>query len=99
MIFAGKNEIEAKENARKASIDNKGKYITLNACFGIYMQISKRFNVHDPSDSLYGAYWLNGKEKACTDAQIIRDEQARQAYINIKSSYYLRAFITFNGWV
>jgi len=76
MIFAGKNETEAKENARKASIDNKGKYITLYACFGIYMQISKRFNVHDPSDSLFGAYWLNGKEKAFTDAQIIRDEQA-----------------------
>jgi len=76
MIFAGKNEIEAKEKARKASIDNKGKYITLYACFGIYMQISKRFNIHDPSDSLFGAYWLNGKEKAFTDAQIIRDEQA-----------------------
>jgi hypothetical protein len=32
--------------------------------------------VHDPSDSLFGVYWLNGKEKAFTDAQIIRDEQA-----------------------
>ena len=72
MIFAGKNEIEAKQNARKASIDNKGKYITLYACFGIYMQISKRFNIHDPSDSLFNVYWLN----AFTDAQIIRDEQA-----------------------
>ena len=76
MIFAGKNKVDAKENARKASIENKGKYITLYACFGIYMQISKRVNVFDPSDSLFGVYWLNGKEKKFTDAQVIRDQQS-----------------------
>ena len=76
MINAGKNEAEAKANALQASIDNKGQYVTLYSCFGIFMKISKSLHVFDPSDSLFGVYWLNGKEKPFTLAQQIKDEQS-----------------------
>tara|TARA_R110000764_G_scaffold34214_1_gene76425 strand:- start:266 stop:538 length:273 start_codon:yes stop_codon:yes gene_type:complete len=76
MIIAGKNETEAKANALQASIDNKGHYITLYSCFGIFMKVSKSLHVFDPSDSLFGVYWLNGKEKPFTMSQKIRDEQS-----------------------
>ena len=76
MIKAGSNEAEARANALQASIDNKGQYVTLYACFGIFMKLSKSLHVFDPSDSLFGVYWLNGKEKSFTMAQQIKDEQS-----------------------
>ena len=76
MISAGSNETEARATALQTSIDNIGKYVTLYSCFGIFIKTSKSLHVFDPSDSLFGVYWLNGKEKSFTTAQKIRDEQS-----------------------
>ena len=76
MKSAGKNEAEAKATALAASINNKGCYVTVYACFGLFMKVSKRLNTFDPSDSLFGVYWLNGKEKEFTTAQKTKDEQS-----------------------
>tara|TARA_B110000459_G_scaffold202895_1_gene257301 strand:- start:2554 stop:2799 length:246 start_codon:yes stop_codon:yes gene_type:complete len=76
MIKAGSNEIEARANALQASIDNPSQYVTLYACFGVFMKMSKSLHVFDPSDSLFGVYWLNGKEKSFTTSQKIKDEQS-----------------------
>jgi len=76
MKSAGKNEAEAKANALAASIQNKDCYVTVYACFGLFMKVSKRLNTFDPSDNLFGVYWLNGKEKKFTTAQKRKDEQS-----------------------
>ena len=76
MIKAGKTKEEAIEFAKQASIQNPGCYVTLYACFGIFANIHKSLNVFAPSDSLFGVYWLNGKEKPFTKKQRIADQQA-----------------------
>ena len=76
MIKAGKNKEEAMELAREASIENPNCYVTLYACFGIFANIHKRLNVFSPSDSLFGVYWLNGKEKPFTHHQKVAAEKA-----------------------
>ena len=76
MIPAGKNETEAKQFAKEFSLKNKGQYVTLFACFGLFLNHSKRLNVYAPSDSLFGDYWLNGVEKSFTTRQKIADEQS-----------------------
>ena len=76
LIAAGKTKDDAIEFAKKASIDNPGCYVTLYACFGIFVKIHKRLNVFAPSDSLFGIYWLNGKEKPFTAKQKIAAEKA-----------------------
>lgn len=76
MLKAGSNEAEARANALQASIANPSQYVTLYTCFGVFMKISKSLHVFDPSDSLFGVYWLNGKEKSFTKAQKIKDEQS-----------------------
>ena len=76
MIKAGENEHEAKSFALTTSIENPDMYVTLFACFGIFCDIKKRLDVFAPSDSLFGVYWLNGKEKAFTTKQRIADEKA-----------------------
>ena len=71
---------DAKKAARKLSINNPGKYVTLYACFGIFSQVSERLHVHSPSDSIHGTgYWLNGKEHSFTDKQHGADEKATPA--------------------
>ena len=76
MIKAGNNEQEAREFVLKASVENPDMYVILYSCFGIFCDIKKRLNVFAPSDSLFGVYWLNGKEKAFTTKQRIADEKA-----------------------
>ena len=76
MINAGNNEREAKQFAKEYSLKNPKVYVTLFSCFGIFLNTSKRLNVFAPSDSLFGVYWFNGKEKAFTTKQKIADEKA-----------------------
>jgi len=76
MLLAGSNEREAKRFARARSKENPGSYVTLYASFGIFCSIKKRMNVYEPSDSLFGVYWLNGKEKSFTKKQRIADQNA-----------------------
>lgn len=76
MIPAGKNETEAKQFAKEFSLKNKGHYVTLYSCFGLFLNHSKRLNVFAPSDSLFGVYWLNGIEKPFTTKQKIADEKS-----------------------
>lgn len=76
MIPAGKNETEAKQFAKEFSLENEGQYVTLFACFGLFLSHSKYLKVHAPSDSLFGVYWLNGIEKSFTTKQKIADEQS-----------------------
>tara|TARA_R110002073_G_scaffold324631_1_gene502752 strand:- start:249 stop:500 length:252 start_codon:yes stop_codon:yes gene_type:complete len=75
LIPAGANAEEARKNAMKASIANKDKYVTLYACFGVFMKISKTLHVNEPSDSFCDTYWFNGKEKSFTVKQKIADEK------------------------
>ena len=81
MIEAGSNEREAKQFALQQSLNNPDMYVTLFACFGIFCDIKKRLNVFAPSDSLFGVYWLNGKEKRFTTKQRIADEKATPTLI------------------
>ena len=76
MIEAGKTKEEAVKFAKEASIENPDCYVTLFSCFGIFVKIHKRLNVFGPSDSLFGIYWLNGKEKTFTAKQKIAAEKA-----------------------
>ena len=43
---------------------------------GAYVTTYKRLNVYAPSDSLWGVYWLNGKQKNFSDKQVIADQNA-----------------------
>jgi len=79
MLLAGDNEREAKRFALWASQKNPGSYVTLYAAFGIYCSIKKNMNVYEPTDSLFGVYWLNGKEKLFTKKQRIADQNATPA--------------------
>ena len=81
MISAGKSEAEAKQFAKEYSLKNPGVYVTLFACFGIFLSTSKQLNVYEPSDSLFDVYWLNGKEKSFTTKQKIADERATPTLI------------------
>ena len=76
MLPAGQSETEAKQFGKEFSLKNKGQYVTLFACFGLFLNHSKRLNVFAPSDSLFGVYWLNGIEKPFTTKQKIADEQS-----------------------
>ena len=75
MIPAGKSEKQAKQFAKDFSILNKGEYVTLFSCFGIFLNHSKNLNIFAPSDSLFGVYWLIVIEKPFTTKQKIADEQ------------------------
>ena len=81
MISAGKNESDAKQFAKEFSLNNKEQYVTLFACFGLFLSHSKYLKVHSPSDSLFGVYWLNGIEKPFTTKQKIADEQSTPTLI------------------
>jgi hypothetical protein len=72
---AGATPAEARKYAMKASIDNKDKYVTLYACFGVFIKVSKTLHVNEPSDSFCDTYWFNGKEKSFTVKQKIADEK------------------------
>ena len=41
-----------------------------------YVTTAKRLNVYAPTDSLWGIYWLNGKQKKFTAKQVIADQNA-----------------------
>ena len=43
---------------------------------GAYATMHKHLNVYAPSDSLWGVYWLNGKQKNFTSKQVIADQNA-----------------------
>jgi hypothetical protein len=73
---AGKTEAEAKAFAMQASVENPDMYVTLYGCFGIFCSIKKRMNVFEPSDSIFGVYWLNGKQKPFTKKQKVADSMA-----------------------
>jgi len=74
-----KSEDEAKTEAAQASKTNGGKYVTVTACFGLFICESERLHVFSPSDSAFGWYALNGKIKDFTDSQRIADQQATPA--------------------
>ena len=76
MIRAGQSDAEAKQFAKEFSLKNGGQYVTLFACFGLFLNHSKNLNVFAPSDSLFGVYWLNGIEKSFTTKQKRADEKA-----------------------
>ena len=70
------NEAQARTEAVALSIANKGMYVEVFACFGLFAALHKRLNVFAPSDSIFGWYALNGKVKAFTNAQKIADQNA-----------------------
>jgi len=51
-------------------------YVTARNAFGAYVHTSKSLNVFAPSDSMFGIYWLNGKQKNFTAKQVIADQNA-----------------------
>lgn len=67
---------DARRYAQTFSHAHHGVYVTLHACFGVLVTTSKRLNVHAPSDSCTTSYWLNGTEKAFTNAQQVADQNA-----------------------
>ena len=69
-----KNEAEAKKEAVKISLENPGSYVTVFACFGLCVTISKRLHVFAPSDSIFSWYVRNGKTKTFTEKQTIQDQ-------------------------
>ena len=71
-----KNEAEAKQEAVERSMENGGKYVTVCACFGLFMVESKRLNVFAPSDSVFNWYALNGIVKNFTERQVVADQLA-----------------------
>ena len=72
--YAGATLREARLNASKLSQEKPGKYVTIFSAFGLFLDVSDRLHRFAPSDSVGGAYWLNGKEKQFTNAQVIRDQ-------------------------
>ena len=70
------NEAQAKDEAVALSIANKGMYVEVFACFGLFAALHKRLNVFAPSDSIFGWYALNGQVKAFTNAQQIAMQNA-----------------------
>ena len=67
---------DARRYALNFSKKNPGNYITLYACFGLFVHSHKRLNVFAPSDSYGKSYWLNGKEKNFSEKQVIADQNA-----------------------
>ncbi|MFM1566062.1 MAG: hypothetical protein ACKJRP_03970 [SAR86 cluster bacterium] len=67
---------EAKQFAKRLSLDNPHKYVLLTACFGIYAVMYDRLNVFAPSDSCCDSYWRNGRQKQFTPAQKVADQNA-----------------------
>ena len=76
LVEAGTTVESAEKFAVRTSLENPGKYVTLFAVFGLFIHIEKRMNVFTPSSSFGDHYWLNGKAKKFTDAQIGADERA-----------------------
>jgi hypothetical protein len=68
---------DARAAALKASQKNPKIYVTVFACFGLYLSCKNRLNVFDPTDNYIKSYWLNGKEKPFSEKQIIADQQAQ----------------------
>lgn len=79
-IYVIHNELKvARAQALIASQANPKAYVTITACFGWSVVVSKRLNVFAPSDSTdvwgrTGTYWLNGVEKPFTAKQKITDQ-------------------------
>jgi len=67
---------EARRYALNFSRKNTTLYVTLHACFGLMVSTSKTLNVFAPSDSYTKTYWLNGKEKSFTNAQVSANDLA-----------------------
>tara|TARA_R110002110_G_scaffold166022_4_gene366499 strand:+ start:88 stop:336 length:249 start_codon:yes stop_codon:yes gene_type:complete len=66
----------ARRYAQTFSRENRGVYVTLQACFGLMVTTSPRLHVFAPSDSYTNSYWLNGTEKPFTNAQRVADQHA-----------------------
>ena len=62
--------------AIQLSKKHPGKYILVNATFGLFATIHNRLNVHAPGDGPFNWYALNGQKKNFTKKQIIADELA-----------------------
>ena len=67
---------DAKQEAKAYSAAHHGVYVTITACFGLFLSESKRLNVFAPSDSYIKCYWLNGVEKPFSEKQKIADQLA-----------------------
>ena len=76
IALKAKNEAQAKEEAIALSIANKGMYVEVFACFGLFAGLLPRLSVYTPSGSIFGWYALNGKIKPFTNAQKIADQNA-----------------------
>ncbi len=74
MNFAGNTLNEAAPKAARASRENPGKYVTLVDAFGLFIIIKARLHVNDPTSTRGGVYWLNGKAKVWTKAQLKTDQ-------------------------
>ena len=70
--FAAGNDLEL-------SKANPGKYVTLYACFGLFVRLDDHLHVHAPTDSVGGSYWLNGRAHPFTDSQHGADQRATPA--------------------
>jgi hypothetical protein len=67
---------DARAAALKTSQENPKMYVTIYACFGLFISCHKRLNVFAPTDSYIKSYWLNGTEKPFSQKQIIADQIA-----------------------
>lgn len=74
MIPAGNTLPEAKRIAQAYSKEHPESYVTLFACFGLYLSATKRLHVNAPADSIGDCYWKAGIEKPFTESQRIQDQ-------------------------
>lgn len=76
MKLKATNETEARTEAIEISNSNRGMYVTVSACFGLFASLSTRLNTFAPSDSCFAWYVRNGKVKTFTEDQRIADQNA-----------------------
>lgn len=76
MIAVSSDVTTANKQALAYSKANPSQYVTLQACFGLFLSTSKRLNVFAPSDSVGGTYWKAGKVRTFTNKQRIADQRA-----------------------
>lgn len=69
----------ARAHALETSKQFPAEYVVISDCFGWIVNRMKRLGVFAPSDysdwsGKTGTYWLNGKEKAFSASQKLRDQ-------------------------
>ena len=73
LITAGQTVAQAEQLAAEYSRKNPTVYVTIEACFGLFLKTAKRLHVFAPSDSVVKCYWKNGKRMSFTSAQWHQD--------------------------